>query len=89
MLRYALQFHRETEAEIRERKETARKGIVPVEEKDLEIDSDEFFTPELDFPVRPPWNYDMSPAELDAREHHYFTVSYLLTVMLPHITGIS
>lgn len=71
--RYALQFHRETEAEIRERREAARKGIVPVEEKDLEIDCETYFTPELDFPVRPPWNYDMTPAELDAREHRYFT----------------
>lgn len=71
--RYALQFHRETEAEIKERKEAARRSIVPVSEEDLEIDSDKFFPPELDFPVRPPWNYDMSPAELDAREHRYFT----------------
>lgn len=73
--RYALQFHRETEAEIRERKEAARKGLVPVQEKDLEIDSDIFFTPDLDFPTRPPWNHNMTPAELDAREHRYFTVS--------------
>ena len=70
--RYALQFHRETETEIRERKEAARKAIVPVEEKDLEIDNDLYFPPELDFPVRPPWDHNMSPAQLDAREQRYF-----------------
>ncbi|KAK3927256.1 Guanine nucleotide-binding protein-like 1 [Frankliniella fusca] len=71
--RYALQFHRETEAEIRERREAVRKTFVPVEEKDLEIDVNTYFTPDLDFPTRPTWNYGMTPAQLDAREHRYFT----------------
>lgn len=90
--RYALQFHRETEAEIRERKEAARKGIVPVTDEGLEIDTDAYFIPELDFPVRPPWNYNMSPAELEGREHRYFTVSYLilnLKILPPKIINIS
>lgn len=71
--RYALQFYRETEADIKERKEAARKAIVPVSDEGFEIDTDTYFTPELDFPVRPPWNYNMTPAELENREYRYFT----------------
>ncbi|XP_069669915.1 guanine nucleotide-binding protein-like 1 isoform X1 [Periplaneta americana] len=71
--RYALQFHRETEAEIRKRKEAARKTIVPVSPSGFEIDIDSFFLKDLDFPKRPPWNFDMSRDQLEAREHRYFT----------------
>ncbi|PSN34890.1 Guanine nucleotide-binding protein-like 1 [Blattella germanica] len=71
--RYALQFYRETEAEIRERKEAARRAIVSVPESGLEIEVEKYFLKELDFPKRPPWNYDMSREELEARENRYFT----------------
>lgn len=50
---------------------------MPVTDEDLEIDTDTYFTPDLDFPVRPAWNHNMSPAELEGREHRYFTVSCL------------
>jgi hypothetical protein len=70
-----LQFHRETEAEIRERKEAACKSINPVPASGLEIAIEDFFVKELDFPKRPPWNFDMSLEKLEAREHKYFTVN--------------
>jgi len=49
--------------------------IVPVAEEELEINIDDFFLPELDFPKRPSWSFEMSKEELDARENRYFSVS--------------
>lgn len=71
--RYALHFHRETEAEILKQKEAARKSITPMSASGLEIAVEDFFLKELDFPKRPPWNFDMSLEQLEAREHKYFT----------------
>lgn len=68
-------FHRETDEEIRQRKEIARQSIVPVSENDLEINADDYFPKELDFPKRPPWSFDMDTASLEAKEQKYFTVS--------------
>ena len=75
MCRYALQFHRETDQEIRERKEDARKTLHHVSESGLKISIENYFTKELDFPKRPPWNFDMSREVLEAKENRYFTVS--------------
>lgn len=75
--RYALQFYRETESELRERKEAARKQLVKVPEKALEINLDDYFDPVLDFPKRPAWDFAMSREELEAKEHEYFR-DYLL-----------
>nr|CAD7427509.1 unnamed protein product [Timema monikensis] len=71
--RYALQFHKETEAELQASKELARKTIVPVPESELEVAIEDYFLPELDFPKRPPWSIDMTRAQLESREHRYFT----------------
>ncbi|KAK7595468.1 hypothetical protein V9T40_013293 [Parthenolecanium corni] len=70
--RYALQFHVETKEELQKRKELARQTISPVPEDQLEIDVDEFFLPELDFPQRPPWSYEMGKEQLELRESNYF-----------------
>ncbi|GFG32691.1 hypothetical protein Cfor_05158 [Coptotermes formosanus] len=75
--RYALHFHRETEADIRERKEAALKSINPVSASGLEITTEDFFIKEFDFPKRPPWKFDMSVEQLEDREHRYFT-EYIL-----------
>lgn len=75
--RYVLQFHRETEAEIRERKELARQSLERVSEKDLEINGDDYFPKELDFPKRPPWSFDMDRDTLEAKENKYFSVRIL------------
>uniref|UniRef100_A0A8D8XEB5 Guanine nucleotide-binding protein-like 1 n=1 Tax=Cacopsylla melanoneura TaxID=428564 RepID=A0A8D8XEB5_9HEMI len=70
--RYVLQFHKETAAELKERKERAYQTLEPVDQKDLEHNLDEYFLPELDFPKRPEWNFNMSPEQLDRREQEYF-----------------
>lgn len=60
---------------MKERKEAARKELVPVPEEGLEINLDDYFEPALEFPKRPPWNFEMSREQLEAREQKYFTVS--------------
>jgi hypothetical protein len=80
--RYALHFHHETEAEIREWKEAARKSINPTSASGLEIAVEDFFLKELDFPKRPPWNFNMSLEQLEAKEHKYFTVSAMFNFSL-------
>lgn len=78
--RYAFQFHCETEAEICERKEEARKSIIPVPASGLEVVIEDFFLKELDFPKRPAWNFAMSIDELEAREHKYFRVNTMFNL---------
>lgn len=75
-----MHFHRETEAEICERKEAAYKSINPVPASGLDIATDDFFLKELDFPKRPPWNFDMSVDQLEDREHRYFTVGIMFNL---------
>lgn len=71
--RYALHFYRETEAEIKERKEIACQTLVPGKEEDLEVNSDGYYLPELDFPKRPPWSFNDSLEKLNMKENEYFT----------------
>uniref|UniRef100_A0A2A4JXE0 Guanine nucleotide-binding protein-like 1 n=1 Tax=Heliothis virescens TaxID=7102 RepID=A0A2A4JXE0_HELVI len=70
--RYALKFYRETDEELRIKKEEALKELRPVSEKDLEVDPADYFPTELSFPKRPPWDFNMTPAQLDAQEQRYF-----------------
>ncbi|XP_008190921.2 guanine nucleotide-binding protein-like 1 isoform X1 [Tribolium castaneum] len=70
--RYALQFYRETPSELKARKEEACKTIEPVSEKELEIDSNDYFPKDLGFPRRPPWSYELTTEQLEARETKYF-----------------
>lgn len=71
-----MRFHRETEAELQENKVLALKTIEPVEEDNLEIKINDYFPPDLNFPVRPLWDYSLTRDELDAREHRYFLVNF-------------
>ncbi|XP_026315234.1 guanine nucleotide-binding protein-like 1 [Hyposmocoma kahamanoa] len=70
--RYALKFYRETEAELKMKKEEALKSLNPVPEKAMEVNPLEYFPADISFPQRPPWDYAMSPAQLDAQEQRYF-----------------
>lgn len=74
--RYALKFFHETNEDILRKKEEPTKEIIPVSNKDLEINSDSFFDHNIDFPKRPEWSYEMRKEEFDARENRYFTVCY-------------
>lgn len=78
--RYALMFHKETDEEVRERKEIARQSIEPASEEQLEINGDEYFPKELDFPKRPPWSFEMDRNTLEAKEQRYFSVKDFLFV---------
>ncbi|XP_063372101.1 guanine nucleotide-binding protein-like 1 [Cydia amplana] len=71
--RYALKFFRESDAELKMKKEDALKALNPVPETELEVDPHVFFPEDLAFPKRPPWDFSMTPAQLDAQEHKYFT----------------
>ena len=75
--RYALQFFKETNEEIQLRKEQARQSIESVCDDELEIDTDNYFLPELDFPKRPVWAYEMTKEELDMQENRYFRVNII------------
>lgn len=70
-----LQFFRETDEEMKIRKEEARNSLKKFDEKDLEINADDYFSLDLDFPKRPAWSYNISPRDLDLKEQKYFTVS--------------
>ncbi|XP_047543016.1 guanine nucleotide-binding protein-like 1 [Vanessa atalanta] len=70
--RYALKFYRETDEELKMKKEDALKALNPVSEKEMEIDPTDYFPKELSFPKRPPWDFSMTPAALDAQEQKYF-----------------
>lgn len=66
-----LQFFRDTDEEIKQRKEQAMLPIVPLEESHLEIDA---MTPasQLDMPKRPPWDKSFNKEQLDKQEQNYF-----------------
>ncbi|XP_050556505.1 guanine nucleotide-binding protein-like 1 [Spodoptera frugiperda] len=70
--RYALKFYRETEEELKIKKEEALKELNPVPEKDLEVNPVDYFPADVSFPKRPPWDFNMTPAQLDAQEQRYF-----------------
>lgn len=69
-----MQFFRETDEEIQQRKELASKTVTPVSEEEMEIDIDDYFLPELDFPKRPVWDHETTKQELDMQENRYFRV---------------
>ena len=46
---------------------------MPLKEEALEI-SDDYFLPELTFPKRPPWDFNMKKGELNLNENTYFNV---------------
>lgn len=62
----------------------AHHEIIPVPESKLEISIEDYFPPELDFPKRPPWDFNMSRDQLDARENKYFRVSLILFQVIPN-----
>uniref|UniRef100_A0A2S2Q9F2 Guanine nucleotide-binding protein-like 1 n=1 Tax=Sipha flava TaxID=143950 RepID=A0A2S2Q9F2_9HEMI len=77
---YVLKFRRETEEEIKKKKEDARKEIIPVSEQELEFDPALYFCgDELCFPTRPRWSPDMTREQLDSREYSYFK-DYLMNL---------
>lgn len=75
--KYVLQFFRETDEEMKLRKEEAKQTLKNASNKDLEIIADDYFPSDLEFPQRPPWSFDMSAQQLESKEQKYFSVSNL------------
>ena len=75
-------FRPESKEEIAQRKEEARKTIYPVSPEYLECQIEDFYTPQLDFPTRPPWDHTFSKQELENREAKYFNVKPISTLRL-------
>ncbi|GAB0088132.1 guanine nucleotide-binding protein-like 1 [Sergentomyia squamirostris] len=68
--RYVFHFYRESEKQLREAKEEAKKVIIPVPPEAREV-GDDFFVG-YDFPQRPRWNFEMSKDQLEQNENKYF-----------------
>lgn len=66
-----LQFFKDTDDEIKLRKEQSLLPIIPLEKSHLEIDA---ILPSvsLDMPKRPPWNKSFTKDQLDKQEQIYF-----------------
>lgn len=69
--RYALQFYRESEKELKALKEEAQHALNKLESNELESDYDYYAN--FDFPRRPSWDYSISKEELERNENRYFT----------------
>ncbi|XP_060127200.1 guanine nucleotide-binding protein-like 1 [Zootoca vivipara] len=73
--RYRLHFDRESKEEVERRKKIAREKILePAPEVETEVDIEDVYKTgsALDFPKRPPWNYQMTKDQLLAREEKCF-----------------
>lgn len=73
--RYRLHFERESREEVERRKKIAREKILePLAEAETEVDIEDVYKAGsvLDFPKRPPWNYQMTKDQLLAREEKCF-----------------
>lgn len=81
--RYALQFQRESNSELKEMKEQARKPLKYATQEDLEVNDDCFEG--YEFPVRPNWTYEMSKEQVEANEQRYFFVSRFIFTIFEHI----
>ncbi|KAL8562995.1 hypothetical protein ACOMHN_004687 [Nucella lapillus] len=80
--RYRLHFLKISQEEMRKRKTAARRPIVRVTEKDLEMSMESVFPTDrpLDFPQRPPWDFRLSKAQLERQEHAYYS-KYVQTLL--------
>ncbi|KAM6472618.1 guanine nucleotide-binding protein-like 1 [Liasis olivaceus] len=73
--RYRLHFERESREEVERRKKIAREKVLElVPETETEVDIEDVYKTGsvLDFPKRPPWNYQMTKDQLLAREENCF-----------------
>ncbi|XP_059621233.1 guanine nucleotide-binding protein-like 1 [Phlebotomus argentipes] len=68
--RYVFHFYRESDRQVKEAKEVAKKPLNPVPPQALEV-GDNFFVG-YGFPQRPPWHYEMSKEKLEWNENKYF-----------------
>lgn len=68
-------FRTESKEEVQRLKTEARKTLHPVAEEYLECRSEDFYSSvDLEFPIRPPWNYALNREQLEKNEGRYFQV---------------
>lgn len=71
--RYALTFFRENNVELNKRINETREPYEVIPPEGLEVKaSDVFPNDELGMPKRPPWDFKMTPEQLEMREQKYF-----------------
>ena len=86
--KYDLIFQRDSNIDIAERREKARKVYEKVSKEELERDSAYYFPPSCDFPQRPKWDSSMSKAQVEANEAKYFR-DYIEKIMQQHEDNLS
>nr|CAG8585175.1 15230_t:CDS:2 [Entrophospora candida] len=65
-------FEKQTPQEIRKLRNESMIPFTRLPLTALEVSKEESYTTIIDFPKRPPWNYDMTKEELESKEKHYF-----------------
>ena len=86
--KFDLVFQKESNVEIAQRRELARKPYKSVDEKELEKDVNDFFPVSCDYPKRPKWNKSMSKVQVEANEAKYFR-QYVSDIMEKHEQKLS
>ena len=86
VLRFNLQFIRESYEELRQMKKNSYKPMEYHAAEELEIDIDDYYKPgsPLDMPLRPKWSYEMSKQQLEANETKYFDVKFSNLIKSQH-----
>lgn len=70
--RYALQFYKESDNQLKRQREDSRKTLEYL--SGCELEADHSYFEGCDFPIRPSWTYAMSKDQLERNENRYFTV---------------
>ncbi|XP_076436315.1 guanine nucleotide-binding protein-like 1 [Babylonia areolata] len=83
--RYRLHFLKISQEEMKKRKTAARRPVIKVTEKALEMSIGSVFPTEnpLDFPKRPPWDFRLSKTQLERQEQAYYS-KYVQTLLMSH-----
>ena len=86
--KYDLVFQKESNVEIAQRREEARKVFQMVDIEETGQDLDHYYPSSVDFPQRPRWKNTMSKAQLEANEAKYFR-DYVSKIMEKHENSLS
>ena len=86
--KFDLIFQKESNVEVAQRREEARKVYEKVDVEELGKDLDHYYPPTVDFPQRPRWKNTMSKSQLEANEAKYFR-DYVSDIMAKHENSLS
>lgn len=81
-----MQFHRETDKQIKESKAQACKKLNVTTKKDME--AGDIYFEGYDFPKRPLWKYGMDKGELERNENRYFCYKIMFIIKTRFFLGI-